>query len=304
MKFAKLFLSLSLAAIAIAAQADTYALCMGVNEYPAGKNPDGTPHDYTLKGCVNDANSFKDLLTGKFSVPEGNVHMLLNKDADAEHFIEQMKWLMGTAKAGDQVVFAFSGHGASLKDDPAATTPKSYIVLADDKLVAGKLFGDLAKQLAASGVSSTFYFDSCFSGGMSRAPGVYDVRTKFREDLSARAKDLALKIKRKDLLESKPKSQATGSYTFLFASRDDQPSSDLTLGADKPSHGLFTMLFLLVVEDNPKTPVKDIIGLINGVREDLNKKLKEKQPEFEGFNQVPNLESSSEDRAAKPILIP
>lgn len=305
MKFAKYLSAVLLAAVCAAAQADTYALCVGINEYPAGKNPDGTPHDYTLKGAVNDANSFKDLLTGKFSVPEGNIHMLLNKDADAEHFITEMKWLMNTAKAGDQVVFAFSGHGASLKDDASPTGHKSYIVLADEKLVAGKLFGDLAKELAGSGISSTYYFDSCFSGGMSRAPQQFDVRTKFRSDIKD-VKKFDLKLKKADLIKvhSKAKAADPAGYTFLFASRDDQPSSDLTLGDDKPPHGLFTLLFMLVMDQDHKTPVKDIIGLINTVREDLNKKIKEAKPDFEGFDQVPNFESSTEDRAAKPVVIP
>jgi hypothetical protein len=293
------------------ANAATYALCIGINQYPEHKKDDGTVISNNLKGCVNDANSMKDLLTTKFAVPADNVHTLLDKAADEDGFTTEVKWLLSSAKPGDQIVFCYSGHGSSSKDEAEANGKESYIVLADEKFVPGKLFGEIAKAMASKGVSSTYIFDSCFAGGMSRSSDVNGIqmRVKYLDPDAVKSKG-GKAFQRQELgdlsnvsITATPKSDdATGQYTFLFACKDDQTSSDVSMG-DLPSHGLFTLLFGLVMDQDAKTPVKSLIDSINAVRDDLNKKLKDKHPDFEGFNQIPNFESSNEDRAAKPTII-
>jgi hypothetical protein len=303
MKFSKLFACVAVFAAGAAVYADTYALCIGINDYPTTKDEQGQDVDNDLAGCVNDANSMRDLLTAKFNVPADHVKVLTDAQANADGFVGGVKWLLETAKPGDQIVFSYSGHGARL-DDPAAEGGKqSVIVLSDLQLVPGTIFKAVSRKLSEGGVNSTFIFDSCFSGGMSRTPGgEFKVRRKSLGDLKSGT--IVDAVKSKDFVSVKKRGQqdGKGQFVFLFAGKDDQPTIDITL-KDQPAHGLFTMLFLDSMQDNPAVPVKDLFGTLNALLDEINKAIKEKRPDAEPFDQKPGFDSSSADRAAEPIVI-
>lgn len=300
----RLFATASLAFASVSAFSETYAVCVGVNEYAKTKDAKGTEVDHNLKGAVNDANSMHDVLVKTYGAKPENVHMLLDKDANGDKIITEIKWLLTTAKEGDQIIFSYSGHGARLEDKTQADGYESVIVLSDLKLVPGKLFGEIAKMEAANGVNASFVFDSCFSGGMSRDT---EYRLKSLGVISKKSMEGAafkkitlpkpehVKFRTKQVIAKK------GSYAFAYAGQRDQPTIDLSLG-DK-AHGLFTILFLAVLEDNPKRPVKELFEAVNATLTEINKKLKEKKPDFAGFDQKPDFEASNGDRAALPIVI-
>ena len=87
------------------------------------------------------------------------------------------------------------------------------------------------------------------------------------------------------------KQDAKGEVAFLFASKDDETSSDLTFkDATKPARGLFSLLITSVLTDVPTAPLKDLIDAVK-------KAVKEN-----GFKQTPMSEFSSEDRAKAPLV--
>lgn len=303
----RLFAKLSAAATAVftagpMANADTYALLIGINDYPDVLGPDGKPAidketgkpiDPDLKGAVNDVTEMRGILVDKYGVPAGNIRVVTDKQANEAGFIENMKWLLGVAKPGDQIIFHYSGHGGQIKSETEEDKKDEVIVLADDKLVSDNLFGELARAMANKGVHATFLFDSCHSGGMSREAGV---RIKNRRDLMVNAR--ARKIAPTQLagLKSTARGAITGSgnekgsYAFLFASKEDQTSSDVSGMTKFPAHGIFTLGLSLALKDKPEFTLTALEMLMI----DLLNELK--------FKQIPNFEFSSADRANKPLV--
>lgn len=163
------------------------ALLVGVNAYP-----NGIP---SLKGCLTDVRMQYELLVHRFGFkPEDIVIVSDNSDelptnriwgtpnrlniltAFEEHLIKQ-------AKAGDIVVFHFSGHGSLVFDreaiEPFApfngtmmpTDARTSPSEADAQDIMGKTLFLLASALQTDNV--TTILDSCFSGGGIRGGLVY-----------------------------------------------------------------------------------------------------------------------------------
>ncbi|MCE9559972.1 MAG: caspase family protein [Armatimonadetes bacterium] len=289
------------------ANAETYAICMGINEYAAPKdaagNPmkdeKGNPVESKLFGAVNDAKSYKKLLEEKYAVKEGNIKLLLDADCNGDKFIEAMKWMVQTAKSGDQVFFAFSGHGSQIPNKDKADGKQSVIVLQNLQLVTSDFFKELGPMLRKSGISSTFVFDSCFAGGMARPPMGVDIkgmmiqgsRPKFLSKVGAKAKVISTPNLNSVKMAIKPKAMAQDEATtaFLFASGAGQTSADVR-GEKIEAHGLFTLVLTLILNEQPDAPVEDTVAAIKDL-------LKEKK-----FEQEPETECSSEARASQPLL--
>src|SRR5262245_7193840 len=83
------------------------ALLLGINDYK---------HVNPLRGCVNDVENVRKLLTEKFGFDAKNVKTLINQRVTKAKVQEQMKWLFRDAREGDRLVFHFSGHGSFTAD--------------------------------------------------------------------------------------------------------------------------------------------------------------------------------------------
>ncbi|CAN5375923.1 hypothetical protein BH11ARM1_BH11ARM1_03590 [soil metagenome] len=292
---------------AAAAHADTYALLMGINDYPDVVDANGKPMkddkgeiiSCDLKGAVNDIKTYNDVLVNKFGIHPDHIKMVLDKDAGEKGFVDGMTWLIDSAKPGDQIIFCYSGHGGQIEDKTEADGTQEVIVLADEKLVPGNLFGELAKGFVKSGVNASFVFDSCFSGGMSRNIFSYDgkpgtTRKKFLDgNLTKKMTSVpAATLTEVKMLQKKAPTQSEAEYAFIFAGSEDQTTSDLEFkDPATPSRGLFSLLFGAVLQDDPDVSLADAIKEIADI-------LKEK-----GFDQKPGFEFSNPDRGKKPLLI-
>jgi uncharacterized caspase-like protein len=141
------------------------ALCVGINDYPGDEDD--------LRGCVNDAKAWSELLIEHFQFPKSNVALLLDGDATKARIVTALKKLVTEAEAGDVIVFTNSSHGtyvAAAGGDEAydeAICPfdcdegESKLLL-DDELY--EIFGRIAE-----GASFTVISDSCHSGSLTRA---------------------------------------------------------------------------------------------------------------------------------------
>ena len=93
---------------------ERYAVLVGVNDYyddPATKNP------HSLQGCVNDANSIKELLLNRFGFNPANIATLYDAKVTKKNFIDMMKAMLKKCKPGDALVFYYSGHGVWMDND-------------------------------------------------------------------------------------------------------------------------------------------------------------------------------------------
>jgi hypothetical protein len=292
-----------------AAQAETYALFIGVNDYPTPVDGQGNPLkdangnvvDPDLKGCINDVVEVGKLLTAKKVVKAANVRTRTDKDANVTNFKADIQWLAKSAKTGDQVIFMFSGHGSEIPIEGSDKKDQA-IVLGDDTLVVDKFFAEMSKVLAANGVNATYMFDSCFSGGMSRPPAKGKMKFRPAGYLSAKSKKNVPKLM--ELMKSVPvtakaMNPSNGEYAFIFASQEDVPSIDFPGVPEKnmPPHGLFTFVLLDVLRSDSSLPVGPLMEAMEMIFEDTFKDMEE-------VKQRPQAEFSSKERAEKPIWLP
>jgi hypothetical protein len=142
------------------------ALLLGINTYKKVNS---------LRGCVNDVDNMRKLLTETFGFSPANVKVLLNDKVVKKDVKAQMAWLFKDAKPNDRVVFHYSGHGSQTVDldddeddgadellclyDMDFDDPDTYLL--DDEL------RDWTKKLPA-GVQLTIVLDSCHSGTGTR----------------------------------------------------------------------------------------------------------------------------------------
>lgn len=100
-------------AVAIAGMSSSWgatrALLVGIDEYP-----DPVP---SLRGCVNDVNRFKSVLTNTYGVSSSSIRTVTNRAATRAGIMAAFEsHLINGVKAEDTVIFYFSGHGSNTPD--------------------------------------------------------------------------------------------------------------------------------------------------------------------------------------------
>jgi hypothetical protein len=90
-----------------------FAVVVGVGDYRNYGDEEGGD----LPGSANDARNMRDVLTARWGFRPQDVHVLLDTAA-TRHAIrrELAEWVPSVAKAGDLVVFFYSGHGSQVFD--------------------------------------------------------------------------------------------------------------------------------------------------------------------------------------------
>jgi hypothetical protein len=148
------------------------ALLVGINDYP------GMP----LRGCLNDVEQMRALLTGRYSFRPEDVRLLLDRDATAEGLRSGLAWLAEGGDAADAVrVFHFSGHGSQQADENGDEPDgRDEGLVPYDYRSFGLVTDDLLKQhydaFPPAG-NLTLVMDCCHSGTINRGPD--EVRYRF-----------------------------------------------------------------------------------------------------------------------------
>jgi metacaspase-1 len=97
------------------ALAEGFALIVGVNDCPAFRLPNGS-RPRPLQGAENDADALADLLVHQFGFAPRNVIVLKGPEATREKILTSFARLAKQARAEDQVLFHYSGHGTQIPD--------------------------------------------------------------------------------------------------------------------------------------------------------------------------------------------
>lgn len=143
------------------------ALLVGINNYQSIGD---------LRGCINDTHSIQSLLINEYGFNESDIHLLSDSEVTKAALTKQWKWLIGDTKAGDRIVFHFSGHGSYSADEDGDeddgvdeliclydmdwSNPDSYLL--DDEL------REWTKKIPKD-VLLTVILDSCHSGTATRS---------------------------------------------------------------------------------------------------------------------------------------
>jgi hypothetical protein len=142
------------------------ALLIGINEYP---NP-----AERLEGCVNDVFEVSALLQESGFMPE-NIRVVLDDRATAAGIRHRLEWLLSDARAGDQRVLFYSGHGAQLPQyapDERVDHKKECLVPYDFDWTLERAISDDELTGLYTQLDYRTHFlvmlDCCHSGGMSR----------------------------------------------------------------------------------------------------------------------------------------
>jgi len=228
------------------------ALLVGINRYMMSNSD--------LSGCVNDVTNIRDSLIKFFGFQTEDIRVVTDERATKKGIMDRLKWLVKGAKAGDRLLFHFSGHGSQVRDrDGDELKDKldeilcphdmdwdgTYIV--DDEL--RKIFAGLPK-----GCALEVLLDSCHSGtgtrellGLAQLPPEQSFKPRFLVppvDIQCRV-DGDLPLQR--LL--RPANPAPlPEYLSLFSGcADNQTSADALIGGKY--NGAFTYYFCKHLRD-------------------------------------------------------
>ncbi|MDF9774702.1 alkaline phosphatase family protein [Pseudomonas baetica] len=151
------------------------ALVVGINDYP---DPSAR-----LDGCINDTYLISRMLQ-ESGYDAGDIRLLHDARATRANFVERLEWLVEGARAGDERVLFYSGHGTQLpvySSSGEADCMDETLVLHDfdwddesthftDKLFR-QFYSHLPFDPDGHGAKLTVMFDCCYAGGMTRGNG-------------------------------------------------------------------------------------------------------------------------------------
>lgn len=156
----------SAAALAGKGRRQQRALLVGINAYPNEQD--------RLEGCVNDVFLMSSVLQ-ECGFPPDSIRVCLDDRATAAGICERLKWLLDDPRPGDERVFFYSGHGATIPEygenfEPDRKTetlvPHDFDWSQKTAIVDDQIF-DLYSQLPY-GTRFAMILDCCHSGGMHR----------------------------------------------------------------------------------------------------------------------------------------
>ncbi|TSA81431.1 DUF4384 domain-containing protein [Deinococcus detaillensis] len=151
---------LAAALFASQAQAEDRALLIGIGQYQGG---------VTLPGVSDDPVLMRDIVK-KMGFADNQIKLLEDRDATKAGILSSMKNWLGQSKAGERVVFYFSGHGSRVKDlngDEADGCDEALVPYDLDNLLIDDELGEAIAALPSNNV--LVVLDSCFSGTATKS---------------------------------------------------------------------------------------------------------------------------------------
>jgi hypothetical protein len=222
------------------------ALLVGINIYKPEL-------DANLRGCVNDVETMRKLLIDNFKFLSENIRVLIDERATKQGILDRLKWLLGGAKEGDELVFHYSGHGSQVRDrngdeldDQLDEILCPHDLDWDDPLTDDHL-ANLFKQLP-KGVHLTMLCDSCHSGSISKS--MSEIYRNSSKSITAPF-DIRSRSYNKILPKNKmgKKDKGTQRHVLMSGCKDNQTSADAYI--DGKYQGAFTWALTKTIRENP-----------------------------------------------------
>lgn len=272
------------------------ALLVGLNKYH-------NPAD-NLRGCVNDVLHAQKILKALSFEPD-NIRLLLNERATKSEILKRLDWLLQT-KAGDTIVFHYSGHGSQVRDrnGDELDDHMDELICPYDMDWDNPLTDDILKNKFSKlkdGVRMYLIFDCCHSGTVDRGSPEGNPNYKNYKkqrylapplDIMARSEDRTLPLAKVGMkneeskstlceffnrsILQKPKPQAIKQkHVMISGCKDSQTSADAYIGEDY--NGALSWILFDTIAKHPNKSVREI----HAITRDRLKQY--------GYEQVPQL---------------
>ena len=252
-----------------------HSLHIGINNYP------GTAND--LRGCVNDANNWEDLLREQYGFSTAK---LLDNKATYKNVVKEIKKLVELAEKDSHVCVTFSGHGTSVKDqgekdeqdgrDEALCLysggPNGGLLI-DDTL--RELLNDLDKD-----AKLTFISDSCHSGTVTRSflsaiDSENSPKPRYLPPMDEEAFEIMPKAVSRKLMH--PKEDMN--HILLSGSAPHEYSYDVFVRNENSHQGMMSNTAINILKKNPGITYRE---LHKKIRKSLPSRQTPQSPSLEG----------------------
>lgn len=269
------------------------ALFIGIN-YLGSRNQ--------LEGCINDALAMQRFAMQNYGYQQNDCVVLTddyNNRNNARaiptraNIIDAMHWLVSNAQPNDSLIFHYSGHGSTVKDqDGDEESGFDETICPVDFESAGMIVDDEMNQILVQslppGCRLTAFFDSCHSGSALDLPYVYSTKGALKEpnvlkdagttaltafasyergDISSALSSLgstATRIMNGSSATKKTRQTKASAADVISLSgcKDSQTSADASQGSFKA--GAMSYSFLEVMSQNPN---QSYLSLLQNIRE-------------------------------------
>ncbi|HTX88565.1 MAG TPA: caspase family protein [Bacteroidales bacterium] len=252
------------------------ALLVGINKYPTSP----------LNGCVNDISDMAQFLQQNMGFTMDSIRMVADERATKANILQRLSWLLNGLRAGDRVVFHYSGHGVQVPTRNAqqevdrldeAICPVDFD-WTEEHMIKDKEFNQIFSAIPA-GVDFIWISDSCHSGDLWKEFTRPDIKVKTLippVDINWR---LQTALKKKVPRSSITKSAKKLNLVLISGCKDHQTSADALI--NKRYNGALTY-FLLKNLKGAGGMKLSLSGLVKKINEDLKKNHYTQQPELEG----------------------
>lgn len=223
-----------------------WAVTIGINYYTLEKGRG------RLSGCINDSDTFVEILSQKFGFKTSEIRQLRDDSDDPSkmptrrNIVTALQWLTDGASSGDHLFVHYSGHGSQKADEEGDELDgRDETLVPCDFRASGMISDDELRKLMVlpltKGVRLTAIFDCCHSGTVLDLP--------FKVTLSADGSECEVRRKRsKNILGS-----SEAEVVMISGCKDNQTSADVggagIEGADEPAGAMTTSFKNVINKD-------------------------------------------------------
>jgi len=251
------------------------AFLVGINAYTSAP----------LNGCVNDVRDMASFLVEKCAFSHSDIRLLVDARATKSAIVERLEWLINGVKAGDRILFHYSGHGAQV---PTRNTSGEVDGLdevicpvdfdwSDGHMIRDKEFHQIFSSVP-SGVKFAWISDSCHSGDLSKEfPRIAGQAKTISPPVDINWRLQTAKEKKIRAM-GMGKAASESNVALISGCKSDQTSSDASFGG-RPNGALsYFLLKELLSASGLSKPLTSVVT-------NVNSSLK-----MAGYSQSPQLE--------------
>eukprot|EP00397_Hematodinium_sp_SG-2012_P034670 GEMP01037201.1.p1 GENE.GEMP01037201.1~~GEMP01037201.1.p1 ORF type:complete len:362 (+),score=69.00 GEMP01037201.1:75-1160(+) len=224
-----------------------------------------------LRGCINDVNNLKELLTTTFGWSPSDITTMTDDDIGSLHpdkanVLEQARALVRGASPGDHFFFSYSGHGGQ-QEDPNGFEEDGMneTLLPIDFQRSGMITDDELNKIMIeplpSGCKLTVFFDACHSGtGM----------------------DLSYALTPEGWKEAANPLHVQADVVMISGCMDEQTSADAMINGS--ATGALTHSLLQVLGDNQEPQYSELLQQTHSVLDEGKYKQRPVMTSSQAFN--------------------